>query len=269
MFERYLRLALVGTIICVLTLVLIPAQLLLTALQLPLRRAVPMWWHRVMRRVLRVSVNVQGRPMASRPLLLVANHQNWLDIVVLGSVMPLCFIAKSEVRGWPGFGWLARLQRTVFVARERRSATGAAVGEIAERMAEGDVMVLFAEGTTSDGNRILPFRSSLLGAAQQAERDGAVEQVGVQTVTVNYAAIRGGASGRSGRKALAWYGDLELLPHMLSVLTMGPIHADVRFGSERTLEPGTNRKVLTQECFTEMQHAFADMTAVGRGLQPN
>lgn len=262
--ERYVRLAFVGIIILALTLVLIPVLLAATLLRLPLRRAVPMWWHRVMRRVLRVKVRVQGEPIRTRPLLLISNHQNWLDIVVLGSVMPLCFIAKSEVKSWPGFGWLARLQRTVFVARDRRSATGAVVGEIADRMASGDVMVLFAEGTTSDGNRVLPFRSSLLGAAQQAERagqmTGQVDNVGVQVVTINYARIRGGASGRAGRKALAWYGDLDLLPHMLSVLVTGPIEVDVRFGAARRMQTDTNRKVLSRDCHNEMQDAFAAMT---------
>lgn len=261
MFERYARLALVGVVIIVLTLVLIPIQLVTTWLRLPVRRSVPMWWHRVIRRVLRLDVCVEGQPLATRPLLLVANHQNWLDIVVLGSVMPLCFIAKSEVKGWPGFGWLARLQRTVFVARDRRSATGAAVGEIADRMAQGDVMVLFAEGTTSDGNRVLPFRSSLLGAAQQAERAGHVDSVGVQIVTINYATIRGTNAGRAGRKALAWYGDLDLLPHMLSVLTIGPMRADVRFGEARHMEPTTDRKALTRHCHAEMEASFAAMTA--------
>lgn len=259
--ERYTRLVVVGLVIIVLTLALIPIQLVTTWLRLPVRRSVPMWWHRVMRKVLRVEVRVEGRAMTTRPLLLISNHQNWLDIVVLGSVMPLCFIAKSEVKGWPGFGWLARLQRTVFVARDRRAATGATVGEIAERMTQGDVMVLFAEGTTSDGNRVLPFRSSLIGAAQQAERAGHVEDVGVQIVTVNYATIRAGAAGRAGRKALAWYGDLDLLPHMLSVLTMGPIVADVRFGQARHMEPTTDRKALTRDCHAEMQHSFAHMTA--------
>ncbi|MEO0496630.1 MAG: lysophospholipid acyltransferase family protein [Pseudomonadota bacterium] len=261
MVERYARLTIVGFVIIALTLVLIPVQLVTTWLKLPVRRAVPMWWHRVMRFFLRVEVRVEGEAMPTRPLLLIANHQNWLDIVVLGSVMPLCFIAKSEVRGWPGFGWLARLQRTVFVARDRRSATGASVGEIAERMTQGDVMVLFAEGTTSDGNRILPFRSSLIGAAQQAERTGHVDVAGVQIVTVNYAKIRGGAAGRAGRKALAWYGDLDLMPHILSVLMMGPMVAYVRFGQARRMDPTTDRKALTRNCYEEMQTCFADMAA--------
>lgn len=255
---QWLRLIWLVLVMVVLTLVLLPFQMVAVAFNLPLKRSVPQWWHKVMVPVLGLDIKIIGDMAPKRPLLLVSNHQSWLDIVVLGSVARLSFIAKSEVSNWPGFSWLAKLQRTVFVERERRTATGLAAGQISERMVEGDVMVLFAEGTTSDGNRILPFKTSLFGAAQLAEKAGGVEEVTLQTVTVGYTHIRNGAAGRAGRKALAWYGDADLLPHMLSVVGMGRLQVEVRFGETRKLTPETNRKALAKACEAEVREQFAD-----------
>lgn len=99
---------------------------------------------------------------------MLSNHVSWLDIIVLGSLRPLSFVAKSEIAGWPVVGTLARLQRTVFIDRARRADTAAVNAAVARRLAGGDLIVLFAEGTTGDGTRLLPFRSSLVGAARAA-----------------------------------------------------------------------------------------------------
>ena len=195
-----------------LTLLLAPFQIAATALNLNWKRKFPLYWHKIIRRVLRLTVTLEGNLSDNRPALIVANHQTWLDIVTLGSTFEASFIAKAEVRTWPGFSTLARLQRTVFVNRSRRSATGETANEIADRMIEGDAMILFAEGTTGDGNRVLPFKPALFGAAQMAEKVAHVELVTVQPVVVAYTHIRGSQVSRAERKRLSWYGDLELVP---------------------------------------------------------
>ena len=122
----------------------------------PLAAKLPWYWQRIACAIVGIRVRVDGEP-AAPPLLIAANHISWLDISVLGSVLPVSFVAKAEVAGWPVVGTLARLQRTVFIDRDppyRRPAS--ATEAIAARVGRGDVMVLFAEGTTGDGNRSCP-----------------------------------------------------------------------------------------------------------------
>src|SRR6185437_2920010 len=153
-----IRAAFVLTVFLSVTLLLIPVQSLLLALRLPARRTFPHRYHRFVAYLFGIRIRVEGEPPAG-PALLLANHTSWLDIVIFSAAAPLSFIAKSEVSAWPFFGTLARLQRTVFVTRARRSETGQARDAIAERLAEGDVLVLFPEGTSDDGNSVLPFKS--------------------------------------------------------------------------------------------------------------
>src|SRR5688572_31093273 len=116
---------------------------------------VPMWFHRFLLRLFNVRVIEKGRPPGESATLVVANHVSWLDIPVIGSLHPLSFIAKSEIEGWPVVGFMATLQRSVFIDRQRRKATAEVNDALAHRLVKGEVIVLFAEGTTSDGNRLL------------------------------------------------------------------------------------------------------------------
>jgi 1-acyl-sn-glycerol-3-phosphate acyltransferase len=236
-----LRAALALAVIVPFTLVGLPLQWLLWRLRLPGRRHLPMLFHRVVLRALGIRLRVSGGPTATRPVLLIANHVSWIDIPVLGSLFPLCFVAKSDIAGWPVAGLMARMQRSVFVDRSRRTLTGDVAAEMAERMADGDPVVLFAEGTTGDGNRLLPFRSALIGGARDAlGPDGA--GLMLQPVGIAYTRRDGLPIGRTGRALIAWYGDMELLPHLLGILRGGPIDVAVTFGDPVPLESKNGRK---------------------------
>ena len=125
-----------------------PLQWLLLKLGLPRARApFPTRYHRFVARLFGIHIRVIGKPVTGEGVLMVANHTSWLDIVIFSAVTPLSFVAKSEVARWPFFGTLARLQRTVFVERARRSATGEARDDIRDRLLAGDALVLFPEGT--------------------------------------------------------------------------------------------------------------------------
>ena len=137
-----------------------PFQLVGLVFRLPIQRVIPHWYHRILCAVIGIRVRQIGQRSPDFPLLILANHASWLDIVVITALTPAVFIAKREVATWPLFGQLAKLQRSVFIDRERRHKTGAATQEIAERLLGGDAVVLFAEGTSGDGNRTLPFRSA-------------------------------------------------------------------------------------------------------------
>lgn len=139
---------------------LLPFQIVAVWARLPAARRIPMLYHRCLARAIGLKVTVKGEPSCRRPLLIVSNHISWLDIVVLSSRVPVTFVAKSEVAGWPVLGRLARLQHTVFVDRERKLKSRMAAEEMARRMLAGHAVVLFAEGTSSDGSAVLPARRS-------------------------------------------------------------------------------------------------------------
>jgi 1-acyl-sn-glycerol-3-phosphate acyltransferase len=221
-----IRAAVILAVFLIVTVILIPWQWLLLTLKLPARRTFPHRYHRFVASLFGIRIRVQGTPPAKATLLL-ANHSGWLDIVIFSAVAPLSFVAKSEVNSWPFFGTLARLQRTVFVTRARRSETGAARDAISQRLAEGDVLVLFPEGTSNDGNAVLPFKSALLAAAETVLEDG--RQVPVQPVSTAYVARQGIPMGREDRPLYAWYGDMELVPHLWEALKAGPLDVVVQF----------------------------------------
>ncbi|WP_226582967.1 lysophospholipid acyltransferase family protein [Acuticoccus sediminis] len=243
------------------SLVLIPCQLVAMAFGWTRAlRVLPWWWHRAAIWLLGIRVHVHGTPSPARPLLITANHVSWLDITVIGSIMPLSYIAKSEVAGWPIFGILAKLQRTVFVERERRSRTGAVAGEIAERMAGGDVMVLFAEGTSSNGTHVLPFKSSLVGGAAKAI-EAAKGQATVQPLAINYTHLDGMPIGRFYKSRVAWYGDMEMASHLWWVLRHGVIDVNVAFGEAVPFNGGAERKAMTRTVEATVRRLVGEATA--------
>lgn len=250
LLER-LRMGAVLAAVLAVTLVGIPLQWLSLKLGLATRRTIPTLYHRILLALLGVRVRVRGAPATGRPLLILSNHASWLDIPVVGSRAPLFFVAKSEVAGWPLIGLLARFQRTVFVDRQRRHATGAVNREIAGRLAEGDPVVLFAEGTSSDGNRVLPFRTALVGAVREAfAADAAVT---MQPMSVAYVGLQGLPMGRTHRPLAAWYGDMDLAPHLLEVLRHGAIDVEVTFGPAVLLDAAHDRKSVTRACETAVR----------------
>jgi 1-acyl-sn-glycerol-3-phosphate acyltransferase len=159
-----------------LTVPLMPVQALLLKASPKAARRFPHWYHRQVCRVLGIKLTINGAIVRDRPVLLVSNHTSWLDIPVLSAVAPVSFVAKKEVGSWPFVSALARLQRSVFVDRARRQAAGETAGEITERLKTGDAIVLFAEGTSSDGNRVLPFKTSLFAAVKPSRTNGGAGQ---------------------------------------------------------------------------------------------
>jgi len=242
-----IRFALVFVTLLLLTLLLLPAQLLGLALGWRWQRSIPRFYHRVLCALVGVRVHQVGRVTDEAPVLILANHASWLDICVITAVTPVVFVAKHEVARWPLFGWLARLQRTVFIDRERRQKTGAATEQIAGRLLGGDAVVLFAEGTSSDGTRILPFKSALIGAVHHAL--GASTQhsrITVQPLSLAYTRFDSLPIGRALRERVAWYGDAALIRHFIGVLASGAIDVTVTWGDAVALDITTDRKEIAR-----------------------
>lgn len=197
------------------------------------------YWRGVAR-IFGVRLRLIGQRSRYRPTLFVANHCSWLDIVALGAALPGCFVAKAEVGTWPGFGVIAKLGRTIFVSRNRE--TVAQEQRMLERRLErGDNIILFPEGTTSDGNRILPFASAFFTLGFGPAKPW------VQPVTIVYDELDGQLVRRADRPMIAWYGDMDLMPHLSRLMRRRSLRATILFGDP--LPPGsfTSRKALSSE----------------------
>lgn len=195
--------------------------------------------HQNCRRVLRVFVNrvtvIGPHPTAG---LLVSNHLSYLDILLLSSVAPCVFVSKHEVKRWPIFGWCASLGGTVFIERAKRSEVGAVGEKIRARLAAGELVVLFPEGTSSGGAEILPFKSSLL--------EPVVGQPSPLFATCVGYTLAGGVVS----DAVCYWGDMTLLPHFVNLLKKPFVKAHVSFAELR--QPASDRKALARQLHAEV-----------------
>ena len=224
------------------------------------QRRAPRLWHRMVARLVGLRIHIHGEPARQRPLLIAANHVSWTDIMVLGAAADVHFIAKAEVGGWPVFGRLAKLQRTVFIDRGQRRRAGEQAGIIAARLANGEPMVLFPEGTTSDGNHLLPFKSTLFAAAQMALGEGG--DAAVQPVAIVYTKLHGMPMSRRHRMRTSWIGEQTLVPHLAGLVGQGGIDVEVHFGEPVAFGPGADRKQVAREVERRVREM---MTAAMRG----
>lgn len=258
-----LRAALIMLGFAALTLPLMPVQAALIRLSPSRARTFPHWYHRQVCRLLGIRLHIDGAVARDRPVLLVANHTSWLDIPVLSAAAPVSFIAKREVDGWPFVAWLARLQRTVYVDRNRRTTVGGTADEMTRRLQAGDTLVLFAEGTSSDGARVLPFRTALFASVMPAGTPfGDGPPVAVQPLSLVYTHIHGVPVGRAERPMIGWYGDMEMAGHAWALLRAGPLDVGIRIGPPVSLAAFPDRKALAR--YTEAQ-VRAGVTELLRG----
>jgi 1-acyl-sn-glycerol-3-phosphate acyltransferase len=229
------------------TFLLIPWQESALRFRLRRRKSFPHRYHRFLCRLFGIRVTVVGEPIQSHGALMVANHTSYFDILVFSAAARVSFIAKHEVARWPLAGTLARLQETVFIERAKRSQTIAVRDVIRQRLVDGDALILFPEGTSDDGNRVLPFKSALLGAAETeigTDEQGHPRHVPVQPVTIAYVGLYGLPMGRDMRPFFAWYGDMDLVPHLWEALKEGPFEAVVEFHPPLSIDGTGGRKAL-------------------------
>ncbi len=250
---RNTRAAVRMTLYLLFTLALIPVQAVAVSMRLRLRESLPVFYHSVCCRLWGMTVVVNGQLAQDRPLLLISNHTSYLDIPVLSTIGALSFVAKSEVAGWPFFGLLAKLQRTVFVDR-RRASTAKQRDAISERLAEGSRLVLFAEGTSSDGNRVLPFKSALFSVAERAEAE---EPLMLQPMSIAFTHLNGIPIGHALRPHFAWYGDMALGGHLWTFAGLGRTRIEVRLMPPVPANAFRNRRELSRFMQDQVQNAVA------------
>ncbi|KUP92652.1 lysophospholipid acyltransferase family protein [Tritonibacter horizontis] len=190
-------------------------------------------------RVMGIRFTSTGRPMTG-PGIIVANHSSWLDIFALNARSRIYFVSKSEVAGWPGIGWLARATGTVFIERDRKKAS-AQKALFGARLKAGHRLLFFPEGTSTDGLRVLPFKTTLFASLFEPDlRD----QLSVQPVSVAFHAPNGAEPRFYG-----WWGDMDFGSHFLRVLAASPQgRVDVTYHPPVAVSRFENRKALAAYC---------------------
>jgi 1-acyl-sn-glycerol-3-phosphate acyltransferase len=225
---------------------LMPLQLLFLKRGSRRARTFPHWYHRQVCRIVGIRLNVEGEVASEQGVLIISNHVSWLDITVLSAVAPVSFVAKQEVASWPFVSWLAKLQRSVFVDRTRRNEVGDKANEILDRLEGGDHVVLFAEGTSSDGNSVVPFKTALFAAAKPVGGRAMGDYVSAQTLALTYTKLHGLPLCRRGRPVVAWYGDMDMASHAWKLLGLGPLDVYIRIGPPVPLDEFPDRKALAR-----------------------
>lgn len=262
-----LRLIWVFFLAIVVLVFLLPFQILALLLERLGWRApaqyIPIAFHRALLAIVGVRLRLDGKLDRNRPLLLVANHLSWLDIVVFGAVGPVSFVAKSEMRGWPIFGTLAKLQRTVFVKREERRNSHIQASEVAERLTAREIMVLFPEGTTTDGNLLDPFKTSLFEAAKIALKQSPVETALVQPASIAYTHLHGLPICRAERPHVSWPGEIGLGESLLPIFKQGALDVCIRLGEPIVLTETSHRKTVARDA-AESIRSMLDSSQVDR-----
>jgi 1-acyl-sn-glycerol-3-phosphate acyltransferase len=215
------------------------------------------WLQRSCRRTLRIFVAKDERcgELPARGLL-VSNHLSYLDILVLSSLRPVVFVAKKDVKSWPVFGWFAAMAGTIFIDRERRTHVGQINRAIEETMNSGVLVVLFAEGTSSGGETVLPFKSSLLEPAVQQPHL-------LSAALIQYELEDGDAS-----EEVCYWKDMKFLPHLINLLGKPSVRA--RLSCVRIDRPAANRKDLARQLHLEVLrlkdlNTGARITALAQG----
>jgi len=192
------------------------------------------WLHRHSRwhlKIFRYSAEIIGE-VPTRGLL-ISNHLSYLDIVAISAATPAVFVSRADVRQWPLFGWFARLSGTIFIERERRLQVGQVNEAIESALADGALVVLFPEGTSTNGDTILPFRTSLL---EPAARGGHEISIG----WIHYELADGDA-----RNEVCWWGGQSFFSHLMNLFEKKSIRATLRFA--RFNRATDNRKILAKQ----------------------
>jgi 1-acyl-sn-glycerol-3-phosphate acyltransferase len=229
----------------------LPAMLVQTACLLAPGRAkvafARIYWT-VFTRLIGIEVRVIGQRAAGsdgRQVMFVSNHSSWIDVPVLGGVLDGCFVAKGDVATWPIIGLIARLGRTVFVSRSRAS-TLRERDAMQATLRAGDKLILFPEGTSSDGSRVLPFRSSFFALAEVNPGDDLKTIPLIQPVSVVYDRLGGLPAGRASRPVFAWYGDMNIASHFWRLTQHIGLRATVLLHAPLDPARYADRKELSQ-----------------------
>ncbi len=256
MLPDIIRIALRLILVVVLLFIMTPFQIFVISLRLPGSDKLPLLFHKAILKIIGVRVRVSG-PLPAPGTLIVSNHVSWLDICIIGSVLPVNFVAKADISGWPILGFLAKLQKTLFIKRDRRSDTANQRNAMQDRLLDGSRLLLFPEGTTGDGTIVFPFKSSLFAAAEVPENDNPIP---IQPLSLAFAELSGIPMSRRIRIKYAWIGDIGLLSNMLYILRSYSFTINLIFHEPTNLVEAGGRKKLAVSAHRQVQNGVANTT---------
>jgi len=220
-------------------------------LNIDLYKSIPRYFHLIFLKILNIKIKLVGKIYTNKPGLIVSNHASWIDISILSSLTNISFIAKSEVAKWPLFGFLAKLQDTLFIERKPIKAIEQK-NTIKNILLKGKRLVLFPEGTSSDGNRVLKFKSSLFSVAEN--NTNKEDSYAIQAVTICYKGINGLPMLRSERPYISWWGDMGLLNHIWNILSFSSVEIIVI--AHEPIQNSFDRKVLSTIAWKQVSHGL-------------
>ena len=199
---------------------LAPIQFILVKIKFRARIYIPIIFHKILLKILGIKVKLIGQKVTRRPLILAGNHTSYIDIIILGSIMPICFIAKQEIKSWFLFGFLAKMQNTIFIKRKNFKALEN-IKNINKELGSKSAIVLFPEGTTNSGKKILNFKSSLFNLFEGNNT------LRLQNFSLCYTHVNDMPIDNRTRPQISWYGDMNIVTHLLNFLKLSSIKATV------------------------------------------
>ena len=236
-------------IFLLLTVALLPFQFIIIFFVKNYTYVIPYFYHKICRRIFGIKIKTFGKVSVNFPILLISNHASYLDIIILGSLFKTSFVAKREVEKWPLFGILAKLQNTIFIDR-RVSSLKNQENQIIKHLNEKKNLVIFPEGTSSDGNKVLPFKSSLFNIFEKNLN----AKISIQTITIIYKKINGIAMNRIDRKNITWHSNMDLIPNIFNVLKKLSIEVEIIFNDEFLPSKEYDRKKIALHCWEKINY---------------
>ena len=224
-------------LIILIILFLIPIQYIFVQFKLKHRIYIPIVFHKILLKILGIKVKLIGQNAIVRPLILAGNHTSYLDIIILGSIMPICFIAKEDIKHWFLLGFLAKMQNTIFIKRKNYK-TLENLNSINKELDNKSAIVLFPEGTTNTGKKVLNFKSSLFNLFENNNT------LTLQNFSLCYTHINDMPIDNRTRPQISWYGDMNIMSHLSNFLKISCVNATIVFHPILPLK-GLDRKSIS------------------------
>ena len=243
---RSLRLFSILLCLSIFIIITIPIQFLLNIFQLKLKNTYPLFFYKVIKNIAGINIDTEGFERIIHKdtgTLYIANHVSWFDILCLGSILNARFIAKKEVASMGIFGFLAKLSNTFFIDNSNKNKIYQYNNFIREKLINGESLILFPEGTTSDGNSIRKFKSSLFECINSSK-----SLINVQPISICYVRKNNLPMGIYSRRFIAWLGETSMVGSMKEFLSSGSITVNLIFHPKVSMKQFDNRKELSSFC---------------------
>lgn len=214
----------------------------------------PVFWQWGIRKSFGIKVIVKGQPVKDCQTLYVGNHLSYFDIPVIGSLVMGSFVARGDMSRWPLFGYMGKMQQTIYISRDRNDALEGK-NALEKKLKDGANLIIFAEGTSSDGSKVLPFKSSLFSLAIDSPTG---KPLAVQPVTISLLEVAGQPAVTSAvRDLYAWHSDMVLWPHIWQFAKLSGAVVEVKFHPPRDAAAYKDRKTLCNDCYNDVSGGLA------------